>query len=80
MAAAISDKARFWNHPLLPIALLLFTLGVRNWWFSRSKVIEYSQRLAAWPGLGDSDLTEYAHLDARTNTSLLRRLHQVLAP
>ncbi len=69
----------FWNHPLLPIGIVLLTLGLGNWWVSRGKVIEYSQRLEVSSGVDSSDLSGLTHLDSRTNTSLLRRLHGVPA-
>lgn len=69
----------FWKHPLLPVGLVLLTLGVGNWWVSRGKIAEYSQRLAIGSGVEASDLSGLTHLDARTNASLLRRLHSLPA-
>ncbi len=70
------SSAGFWNHPLLPIGLLLLAVGVGNWWISRDKVVEYSQRLVAARDLVGGDLSDLRHLDSKTNSSLLRRLHR----
>ena len=69
-------SARFWNHPLLPVGLVLLAIGIGNWWISHGKVIEYSRRLAASRRLQAADISGLRHLDARTNASLLRRLHR----
>lgn len=69
-------SAQFWNHPLLPIGLLLLAVGIGNWSMSRGKVIEYSRRLAASRELAGGDLSGLSHLTPRTNAHLLRRLHR----
>jgi hypothetical protein len=66
----------FWKHPLLPIGVLLLAVGIGNWWISLGKVSEYSRRLAASREVESGDLGGLSHLDARTNASLLRRLHR----
>lgn len=65
----------FWKHPLLPIGLLVFVIGTGNWWVSRGKIAEYSQRMAVASGVDISDRQGLTYLDERTNASLLRRLH-----
>lgn len=71
-----NTSARFWKHPLLPIGLVLLAVGIGNWWISHGKVIEYSRRIAASRTVSKGDLSGLNHLDARTNASLLRRLHR----
>ncbi len=70
------STSRFWNHPLLPIGCVLIALGIGNWWVSRGKLAEYSQRLAASRQVSSTDLSTFRHLDEITNQSLLRRLHR----
>lgn len=67
----------FWKQPLVPVGLVLCVIGGGNWWVSRGKVIEYSQRLEVSTDVDSSDLSGLAHLDSRTNASLLRRLRWV---
>ncbi len=69
-------SARFWNHPQLPVGLLLLAVGIGNCWVSRDKITEYSQRLAASREFASGDLSGLSHLNARTNAHLLRRLHR----
>ncbi len=72
-------SARFWNHPLLPIGIVLLVLGIGNCAISRAKVAEYSQRLRVTQNVASTDLSQFPNLDGRTNASLLRRLHRAPA-
>lgn len=69
----------FWKQPLLPVGLALLVLGAGNWWVSRGKIAEYTQRMSVGSGVEVSDMSGLTHLDERTNASLLRRLHSVPA-
>jgi len=69
----------FWHHPALPIGVFLLVLGLGNWWVSRGKIAEYTQRIEASRSLDGSDLYGFKHLDFRTNAALLRRLHRTPA-
>jgi hypothetical protein len=70
-----------WRHPLLPIGILLCILGLGNTWVSAGKVGQYGRRLKATTSLESSfDRAEIHHLTARTNESLLKRLHRGPGP
>jgi len=71
--------ARFWKHPLLPIGIVLLVVGIGNWWISRAKLVEYTQRLQVSAPVTSGDLSDYRELDSRTNATLLRRLHRAPA-
>jgi len=71
--------ARFWKHPLLPIGLVLLVVGIGNWWISRGKLAEYTQRMQAAAPVTSGDLSDFRELDSRTNATLLRRLHRAPA-
>ncbi len=66
-----------WRNPLLPVGALLFALGVGNTWVSADKVEQYGRRLETAAAVEmPADLSELEHLTARTNASILRRLHR----
>jgi hypothetical protein len=72
---------RAWRHPALLVGILLFALGVGNTLVSAGKIDQYAHRIEATTSLETSfDRREIQHLTARTNESLLRRLHRGPGP
>jgi len=66
----------FWRYPALPIGLVLLVLGIGNWSVSRSKVIEYTARVAAPPVVEAGSLADFRRLSPRTNARVLDGLHR----
>jgi len=68
----------FWRYPALPIGMTLIVLGIGNCSVSRSKILEYSQRVEA-PQLAEAQappLNDFRHLTPRTNERILEGLHR----
>lgn len=66
-----------WHHPLLPVGVLLFVLGMGNWLVSRNKVFEYSHRADSGNAIHSiGSLEDFPRLTPRTNGALLERLHR----
>lgn len=69
--------SRFWRHPLLPVGLVIFALGIGNSWVSGGKVSEYSRRLKGAAALeSPAPIEGFDHLSPRTSETLTRRLHR----
>ncbi|MEO8751969.1 MAG: hypothetical protein ABI624_04750 [Casimicrobiaceae bacterium] len=67
----------FWRYPAVPIGVTLIVLGVGNWSVSRTKVIEYAQRVSAPAPLdAHAQLGDFHRLSPRTNGRLLEGLHR----
>jgi len=72
---------RVWRHSSLPVGILLVALGVGNSLVSAGKIDQYGDRIEATTSLETNfDRGEIQHLTARTNESLLRRLHRGPGP
>jgi len=66
----------FWRNPALPVGIVLLVLGLGNAIASHSKLVEYERRAGGPAPLERPELEGFQRLTARTNATLLDRLHR----
>jgi hypothetical protein len=66
----------FWRHPALPVGIVLLVLGLGNAIASHSKLVEYERRASGPAPLERPMPDGFQRLTARTNATLLDRLHR----